>query len=366
MTWARPLPTWCRSRRWSRPPRSSGVDPCARAACRRRGTAGCARPRSPHTLDRLVGPPRRAPPGSWTCLRTELMEPVDAWLRRNGTPQRRRLDHGGLVGCLHPPLRRSSRGSNARCAASRSRAPGSGPTAAGRRAAVDGSRSVVALVADLELERTLAVTVGRRSPASARRWPRSQALDVTPVARAGGAGLGRRRRRPAAAGGCAACPTSRRRCRGCWTASASPTTRPVCSTTSGSACSPGSRANGRTAEEPGGSVGGRDHRSIRPLAAGRRLGRCTHPPLRQRRRPAALGRRPHRHPGRSDRVRRSPRLVARAARQRGCVAPLGPGGRRGRRRCGRPGGGPLHRRARAGHGRFEPVPRGAVAHLRAR
>ena len=46
------------------------------------------------------------------------------------------------------------------------------------------------------------------------------------------------------------------------------------------------------------------------------------------------------------------------------MAPLGARRRRGRRRCGSPRGGPLHRRAGPGHGRLQPLPRGAVAHVR--
>jgi hypothetical protein len=156
-----------------------GVDPRAvrRAAAEERlgVLAG-----SSHTLDQLVGPPQVSATRVVDVPAAELMELVDAWLRRNGTLRRRRLDQAALVAAY-------TRRSDLIAGVQRTARVVRGEEHLGRVRRlqvvvqpIDGQRSVVALVADLDLERTLAVTGGSSVAGVGSTVAAVEALSVTP------------------------------------------------------------------------------------------------------------------------------------------------------------------------------------------
>lgn len=111
-------------------------------------------------LDRLAGPATVSATRIVDLPAAELMSLVDQWLRRGGTLRRRRLDDGALVA-------EYSRRSDPMAGFQRSLRAVRGQEHLGRIRrlrvvvhSVDERRSVVALVADLEVERTAAVAGG--------------------------------------------------------------------------------------------------------------------------------------------------------------------------------------------------------------
>jgi hypothetical protein len=136
-----------------------GVDPLAvrRAAAEER--LGVLASTS-HPLDRLVGPPGVSATRVVERPAPEVIGLVDTWLRRNGTLRRRTLDEHALVATY-------TRRSDLIAGVQRTARSVRGEEHLGRVRRlqlvvrpVDDGRSVVALVADLELERTAAVAGG--------------------------------------------------------------------------------------------------------------------------------------------------------------------------------------------------------------
>lgn len=115
---------------------------------------------SAHRLDRLVGPSSVSATRLVDRPASEVIELVDTWLRRSGTLRRRRWEQGALVASY-------TRRSDLIAGLQRTARSVRGEEHLGRVRRlqlvvqpVDTGRAVVALVADLEVERTVAVTGG--------------------------------------------------------------------------------------------------------------------------------------------------------------------------------------------------------------
>lgn len=131
-------------------------------------------------MDRLAGPSQVSATRVVDLPADQVMAVADQWLRRNGTLRRRRLDADGLVGDY-------ARRSDPLAGAQRALRSLSGREQLGRvrrvrvvAQPIEAGRSVVALVADLEGERTVAVAGGASAAGAGSAFSVVEAVSSSP------------------------------------------------------------------------------------------------------------------------------------------------------------------------------------------